>query len=363
MRFRFRTAPAIGILLSLGCSQISYAETICESAAVRDYLPPLPRGCQKERIEAAGPLSLGILRSAENLAWKAWQHQVLTLYGERFLDWRNAACRKVVCVHASFAGSRRCMTSAFPCAADADHAAIESLNTRQATLSEPRNQASRSEPHNNEPLSAAEIREMQQLLSEAGYHVSVDGIFGDQTRKALASWLRRRGVSYDGSVSREMLEALRSPNVNNKIRGPLKPGQTSAPRQRGDESLSELEIKEMQQLLSGAGYRVWVDGIFGDRTREALVRRLRRRGFRDGGIPTRQNLEILRRISKARLAISGLTVPAPFLIPERRLRRTRDLKGCRRLERSRLCGEPFHAAPRPGRHNPAIAPYCTVAVH
>jgi len=160
----------------------------------------LPRGCQKERIEATGELSFGVLHSAENRAWKSWQRQVLTNYGELFLDWRNAACKKVFCVHASFAGSRRCTASAFPCAADVDHTAVEALNTQQATPSEPRN---------NEPLRAAEIKEMQQLLSEAGYHIRVDGVFGDQTRKALAGRLRSRGFRDNGEPTRENLEILR----------------------------------------------------------------------------------------------------------------------------------------------------------
>jgi len=210
MRLRFRAAPAIGALLCFCCpSHVLHAETICESAAVRDYLPPLPRGCHKERIEAAGESSFGILRSAETLAWKAWQRQVLTNYGERFLDWRNAACKKVLCVHGSVAGSRRCMTSAFPCASDADHAVLESLNTRQIAPSEPRNQATLSEPRNNEPLSAAEIKEMQELLSRAGYKVFVDGVFGDQTRRALVRRLRGKCLRDDGSPTRENLDILR----------------------------------------------------------------------------------------------------------------------------------------------------------
>ncbi len=201
MKLHFRAAPALGILFCFGCgSQFSRAETICESAAVRDYLPPLPRGCQRERIEASGPVSFGILRSAEKLAMKAWQRQVLTQYGERFLDWDNAACKKTMCIHASFAGSRRCTISAFPCAADADHAALEALIARQAA---------RAGPRNDEPLTAAEIKEMQQLLSSAGYRVRVDGIFGDQTREALVRRLRRRGFHAEGNPARENLEILR----------------------------------------------------------------------------------------------------------------------------------------------------------
>ena len=112
-------------------SPAAHAETACESEAAQEYLPPLPRGCHKQRISAAGGMTFGVVQSPERLARKAWEHQVIFFFGERYLDWEKAACKKVFCVHASFAGSRRCHYSAFPCASDTDPAALEALNTRQ----------------------------------------------------------------------------------------------------------------------------------------------------------------------------------------------------------------------------------------
>ncbi len=131
MKLRYRTAAAVFLVSSGLPFPAALAETACESEAVLEYLPSLPRGCHKQRISAAGALSFGVVQSPERLARKAWEHQVIFFFGERYLDWEKAACKKVFCVRASFAGSRRCSYSAFPCASDTDPAALEALSTRQ----------------------------------------------------------------------------------------------------------------------------------------------------------------------------------------------------------------------------------------
>ena len=264
MKLRFRGAPVAVLLLSLSwLSPTAHAETACDSAAVQEYLPPLPRGCQKQRISAAGGMTFGVVQSPERLARKAWEHQVIFFFGERYLDWEKAACKKVFCVHASFAGSRRCHYSAFPCASDTDPAALAALSTRQIPPGEvriprpaaaprieapqppareahgmPLSPAPRLEPPrpaarepyktpppaapmsgepriaakevpHREPLTGAEIKELQELLREAGYRVWADGIPGDQTERALSRWQRNRRLPDDGRIDRASLEILR----------------------------------------------------------------------------------------------------------------------------------------------------------
>ena len=188
--------------------QEANAGTACESQEAAKYLPPPPRGCQWQRIEAAGDLSFGILRGADTKARNAWSRQVITFFGERFSDWDMAACKKVLCVEAHMSGSRRCTYSGFPCASDADRAAIEALNTVQVAGPEPDRGAPDDRTSDRE-LTGDEIRELQELLSRAGYRVGSDGMLGEQTQKALASWRHRMGLPGDGNASLKILEELR----------------------------------------------------------------------------------------------------------------------------------------------------------
>ena len=219
------SALALCIALSLACGLPvkSLAGTLCESSAVEDYLPPLPHGCQRKRIEAAGNLSFGILRSAETLGLKAWQHQVLMRFGERFQDWKHAVCKKVECSAAVMEGSRRCLYSAYPCSPEVDLGLIETLSARDVPPPPPPPPSPVREagqqpvapppqtipPRDQEPLTPDEIKELQQHLADAGYHVGVDGHFGDQTRRALIKWQQTQGFPENGSASRENLERLR----------------------------------------------------------------------------------------------------------------------------------------------------------
>ncbi len=60
--------------------------------------------------------------------------------------------------------------------------------------------------------------------------------------------------------------------------------------------LSSSEIQELQRLLSKYGfYRASADGKFGERTSEALQRWQRSKRLTDDGLPTRDNLEKLRK--------------------------------------------------------------------
>jgi hypothetical protein len=243
MKLRFGAAGAAVLMLIAGLlAPASHAETACESEAAQEYLPPLPRGCQKQRISAAGGMTFGVVQSPERLARKAWEHQVIFFFGERYLDWEKAACKKVFCVRASFAGSRRCHYSAFPCASDTDPAALERLNTlqiapggvrgskqpaarriegAQTATGEARSRQPPTAPEvkapytatmearGGEELTGAEIREIQELLSKAGYRIWIDGILGDQTERALGRWQRIRGLADSARPGRASLEALR----------------------------------------------------------------------------------------------------------------------------------------------------------
>lgn len=59
--------------------------------------------------------------------------------------------------------------------------------------------------------------------------------------------------------------------------------------------LSYIEVQEMQRLLGAYGFHVVVDGVFGGQTSNALRRWQRSRGVYPDGLPSRANLELLRR--------------------------------------------------------------------
>jgi peptidoglycan hydrolase-like protein with peptidoglycan-binding domain len=69
---------------------------------------------------------------------------------------------------------------------------------------------------------------------------------------------------------------------------------------RDRELLTAPEIKELQQFLREAGYRVWADGIPGDQTERALSRWQRIRRLPDDARFDRASLEMLRHAYGAR---------------------------------------------------------------
>ena len=65
-------------------------------------------------------------------------------------------------------------------------------------------------PHRERALKAKERRELQYLLTKAGYDTrGVDGRLGPNTQKALRRWQRRQGLVPDGVPSLRLLRKLR----------------------------------------------------------------------------------------------------------------------------------------------------------
>lgn len=196
------------------CDRQGDRDCPCARPDAGEMLPPLPAGCHKERITAAGEQTLGIVRSADYLARKAWQRQAIEKYGERFQRWDVAACRTVECGPGSIAGYKRCTYSAFACSPDVDVKALADLK-RGGGFDQggpPRDdyyERRRAEREFERELGPQEIVEMQQLLNRAGYPVAIDGQFGEQTSEALIRWQRRAGVREDGQATLRNLQELR----------------------------------------------------------------------------------------------------------------------------------------------------------
>jgi hypothetical protein len=235
-------------------------------------------------------MTFGVVQSPERLARKAWEHQVIFFFGERYLDWEKAACKKVFCVHASFAGSRRCHYSAFPCASDADPAALEALSTRQIPPEEVRIPR---------PAAAHRIDAPQPPAREA-HSIPLPPA---STPKPPEMAARQAPGSLRPPAPRPEAPqtAAREPYRNPPPAAP-RPGEPriATAEAQASEPLTAAEIKELQQFLREAGYRVWADGIPGDQTERALSRWQRIRRLPDDARLDRSSLEILRHAYAAR---------------------------------------------------------------
>jgi hypothetical protein len=199
------------------CDRQGDLDCPCASPDAGEALPPLPAGCHKERITAAGEQTLGIVRSADYLARKAWQRQAIEKYGERFQRWDVAACRAVECGPGSIAGYKRCTYSAFACSPDVDVRALADLKRggggggfdQAGPQREEYYERNRAERVGGRELEYQEIVELQRLLNRAGYPIAIDGQFGEATSEALIRWQRRAGVPEDGQPTFHNLEELR----------------------------------------------------------------------------------------------------------------------------------------------------------
>ncbi len=258
MKIGFRLLCALAASVTLGSySAPSNATPVCDgpTSTIMAFLPELPKGCQRERIQASGELSFNVLRKASKIAEAAWQREVITKYGERFQDLEFAACKNVLCVKGAVSGTERCTISAFPCASDmgvparsqVEHMASlddENLSPedrrhierfkehreaakeerkeeqrevrrdqiREAVKEERRDERQEQRPEERvveRDLNPQEVRELQRLLNRAGYNVHADGVFGDESRDALSAFERRAGIRDDGYPTFEALERLR----------------------------------------------------------------------------------------------------------------------------------------------------------
>ncbi|MEP6854371.1 MAG: peptidoglycan-binding protein [Pedococcus sp.] len=128
------------------------------------------------------------------------------------------------------------------------------------------------------------VRTLQDLLREAGYPVTVDGIFGPQTDQAVQSFQQAKHLSVDGIVGPQTWGALivtvRRGSTGEAVRGVQEEFQFR--NLSGDPSKglavdgnfgpkTEATVRGFQQALHADIPSVVVDGIVGPMTWQALV--------------------------------------------------------------------------------------------
>jgi peptidoglycan hydrolase-like protein with peptidoglycan-binding domain len=115
--------------------------------------------------------------------------------------------------------------------------------------------------------SSQQVRDVQQLLSDLGYYNgAVTGTVGTVTRVAIVEFQRDNGLTADGVVDTQLVNAVRrvwtarNSNQNQPTRTVLSTGA------RGE------NVRTVQRRLSELGYyKRTVDGVFGDYTRNAVA--------------------------------------------------------------------------------------------
>lgn len=124
--------------------------------------------------------------------------------------------------------------------------------------------AEAAEPEVSRQLAPDIVRDIQRSLNSKGYGAgTVDGVFGESTRAAIAAFQRDHSLPGAGRVDQRTLAAL-------GVTGSAATSQAATTPPLG-QTLSPEMVGDVQGELQRLGYDVGrVDGIWGERTRWAL---------------------------------------------------------------------------------------------
>ena len=143
-----------------------------------------------------------------------------------------------------------------------------------------------------------DVRDLQNLLQDAGYsvgHAGADGIFGSDTFRAVAAFQEDHGLEVDGIAGRETMAALDA-----AVYGPENPEPPAAApdpdAQPSEFWLPDLQLGDkdpavtlLQAALNIRGFDCGSpDGIFGPKTQAALNRFKESRKMEQNGIADRE---------------------------------------------------------------------------
>ena len=145
-------------------------------------------------------------------------------------------------------------------------------------------------------LSRSQRIQIQKQLNSIGYPTGLaDGLWGANTRKAIARWQAANRITATGYVTAQQVRLIA------QQAGPDLGSDSQAPNINDDQieerllSLTSGERREVQRRLSLLGYGSGVDGSFGPRTRRALASWQRDEGLRASGYLTADQLRSLYR--------------------------------------------------------------------
>ena len=149
--------------------------------------------------------------------------------------------------------------------------------------------------------SGEDVRKLQHALTQLGYEPGpIDGVFGSQTKAALMTFQRDKGLIVDGIVGPKTAAVLNRALV---LPAYLRLGS------RGP------EVEVLQAFLQQAGYYPGpIDGVFGPVTREAVISFQRDHGLLPDGVAGPKTWDVIYQIVRSWGNTPGLN---PHIRPDR----------------------------------------------
>jgi len=148
----------------------------------------------------------------------------------------------------------------------------------------------------------ASVKALQEALAAHGFSPgTADGRFGEDTRRALTGFQRAKGLEVDGVAGPRTWAALRQPPQADRRQAP-----TLSPGAEGP------AVAELQRLLQSRGFSPGgVDGIYGPRTRAAVLSFQQAQGIVRDGVCGPQTWALLRNgAAPAPAPVRGGDVPS-----------------------------------------------------
>ena len=227
------------------------------------------KDCKNELVVQAGEPYVSRTLGAFPSSLLAWRRAVREKYGDGWNTWFRAEDRKIDCAQETVGGAKRwiCTRSARPC----------SFGPGQAP---PAYEFTRTLRRGDE---GEDVRQLQQLLSEMGYDLTIDGKYGRGTEQAVRDFQRQQGLGADGVFGPgTQAKLLGTTNGGGNASGGSSGSGAKFTRtlRRGDRG---EDVSELQRILNTRGYSLTVDGVYGNGTKEAVRDFQRKNGLSPDG--------------------------------------------------------------------------------
>ncbi|GLC30966.1 peptidoglycan-binding protein [Clostridium omnivorum] len=129
-----------------------------------------------------------------------------------------------------------------------------------------------------------DVSTLQQLLKNAGFNPgTIDGIFGNNTEKAVRAYQASKGLAVDGIVGNQTWGSLLSGGTSSSSSS----SSSSLPSEILRKGSSDPLVKKLQQGLINLGYDLGsygADGAFGNKTEQAVISFQRDHGLLVDGV-------------------------------------------------------------------------------